>query len=238
MTVSSYGRDSVLLADDAGPLLALATALAATPSGLVEHPTFFDGFVAHPAVAAAGLLTVADVAATRYVDLSALARRSLDPVVTASGDRLRFESLSGCNRVYARLDLLADGIDAGEVGYGTTNVDVNPPLRDALTGMRRTELLHLAVGTEGLTASTLDATHRNDRWTCPGAGCAGSPRCRSWPRACSPGSPCPARSRRRSSPRSATTPPVRRSRWRRARVVCAPCRPRPGVRCPSRGPPG
>lgn len=159
MTVSTYAGDSVLLAVDGGPLLALATALGATPSGLVQHPTFFDGFVAHPAVAAAGLLTVADVAGTRYGDLSALARRHLDPVVTASGDRLRFESLSGCNGVYARLDLLADGIDAGEVGYGTTNVDVNSPLRDALTGMHRTELLHLAVGTDRVSVSTLAATH-------------------------------------------------------------------------------
>lgn len=159
MSVSAYVGDSVLLTDDAGPLLALATALGATPTGLVEHPTFFDGFVAHPALAAAGLLSVADVAATRYGDLAALARRSLDPVVTASGDRLRFESLSGCNSVYARLDLLADGIEAGEIGYGTTNVDVNRPLRDALTGMHRAELLHLAVGTDRLSVATLAATH-------------------------------------------------------------------------------
>ena len=159
MTVSTYGGDSVLLADDAGPLLALATALGATPSGLVERPTFFDGFVAHPSVVAAGLLAVADVAGTRYGDLAALARRNLDPVVTASGDRLRFESLSGCNSVYARLDLLADGIDAGEVGYGTTNVDVNRPLRDALTDLHRAELLHLAVGVDGLSVATLAATH-------------------------------------------------------------------------------
>ena len=167
MTASTYEADSTLVADGTGSLLALATALGATPGGVVEHPTFFDGFVAHPAVAAAGLLTVADVAATRYVDLSALALRSLDPVVTASGDRLRFESLSGCNGVYVRLDLLGDGIDAGEVGYGTTNVDINQPLRLALTGVDRADLLHVAVGTHGLRVSTLGATHEERKVDLP-----------------------------------------------------------------------
>ncbi|HEY0239903.1 MAG TPA: SWIM zinc finger family protein [Friedmanniella sp.] len=167
MTTATYEADSALLADGDGPLLALATALGATPAGLVEHPTFFDGFVAHPAVAAAGLLTVADVAATRYVDLSALSLRNLDPVVTASGDRVRFESLSGCNGVYARLDLLADGIDAGEVGYGTTNVDINQPLRLALTGIDRTELLHVAVGTDRLRVSTPAASHEERKVDLP-----------------------------------------------------------------------
>jgi hypothetical protein len=56
-------------------------------------------------VAASGIL--ADVAASRYADLGVAARlAALDPVVTASGDRLRFESFSACNSVYARLDLL------------------------------------------------------------------------------------------------------------------------------------
>lgn len=156
---SSYAAGSALVSGPHEAVLALATALGATPTGLVEHPRFFDGFVAHPSVTAAGLLTVADVAATRYVDLAALALRNLDPVVTASGDRLRFESLSGCNGVYARLDLLADGIDAGEVGYGTTNVDVGQPLRLALAGVDRDALLHVAVGADQLRVSTPAESH-------------------------------------------------------------------------------
>ena len=108
-------------------------------------------------VAAAGVLTVADVAATTYFDLSAI-MASRDPVVTASGDRLRFESFSGCNGVYARFDLLPDGIDSGTVEFGTTNVDVNQPLRTALAGMPRHELMHLGVGPESVTVSTLSET--------------------------------------------------------------------------------
>ena len=147
---TAYLAPSALDVSD-GPDLRLATALGRTPAGDVWHPTFFTGFAARPDVTAAGLLAVADVAASRYADLG-LAKRlaNLDPVVTASGDRLRFESFSACNGVYARFDLLPDGIDSGEVGFGTTNVDVNPPLRAALARSAAGEPLHLAVGSDEL----------------------------------------------------------------------------------------
>jgi hypothetical protein len=170
MTDTAYLSPSALDVSD-GPDLLLATALGRTPAGDVWHPTFFTGFAARPDVTAAGLLAVADVAASRYADLG-LAKRlaNLDPVVTASGDRLRFESFSACNGVYARFDLLPDGIDSGEVGFGTTNVDVNPPLRAALASVPRGELLHLAVGSEELRVSTPADSHTErkvplpDRW--------------------------------------------------------------------------
>lgn len=168
--MTGYRSASTLTADERGRLLALETALAATPQGFVDHPTFFSGFVAQPAVVAAGLLAVADVAATRYYDASSARRRSHDPVVTASGDRLRFESMSGCNGVYARLDLLDDGIDSGEIAFGTTNVDVNQPLRSGLARIGRHDLLHLAVGTDELRVATPGGTHVEravelpDRW--------------------------------------------------------------------------
>lgn len=169
--MSGYGAASALVDGPAGRRLGLETATALTPAGLVERPVFFRGFPAHPHVFAAGLLAVADVAATTYADLG-LAQRlaSLDPVVTASGDRLRFESFSGCNSVHARLDLLPDGLDGGEVGFGTTNVDVNQPLRSALARMGGADLLHLSVGPDELRASTPDDVHVErkvalpDRW--------------------------------------------------------------------------
>jgi len=151
--------------------LGLETAVGLTPTGLVEQPRFFSGMLARPDVTAAGVLAVADVANTRYFDAGlAKVLANLDPVVTASGDRLRFESFSLCNGVYARLDLLADGIDSGEVAHGTTNVDVNQPLRTALAGVGPSELLHLEVGTDGIAVATLDETHVErkvdlpDRW--------------------------------------------------------------------------
>jgi hypothetical protein len=169
MTVG-YLAESVLRVGPDESQLALETALGAGPEGLIEHPRFFDGFLARPEVVAAGLLAVADVAATRYFDLAAVRARFLDPVVTASGDRLRFESFSACNGVYARLDLLADGIDSGEIAFGTTNVDINQPLRSALAGLGASSLVHLGVGADSLRVSTPEESHQErkvempDRW--------------------------------------------------------------------------
>ncbi|MCQ4212840.1 SWIM zinc finger family protein [Streptomyces longispororuber] len=150
----TYRRPSALESSAGSALLGLETSRGATPSGPQDHPRFFAGFLTAPQVASAGLLAVADVAAARYYQRQL--RASLDPVVTGSGDRLRFESFSGCGGVYARLDVLAEGLDGDEVRHGTTNVDVNNPLREALSRIGCDDPLHLRVGPEELTVTTLD----------------------------------------------------------------------------------
>ena len=85
--MSTYVAESQLASSREGWELDLATAWARTPDGIVENPEFFTGFLDRPDVFAAGLLSVADVASTRYVDASPLVIK--DPVVTGSGDRLR-----------------------------------------------------------------------------------------------------------------------------------------------------
>lgn len=169
--MNGYLMDSHLTTATDGGHLDLATALGATPHGLVDNPIFFTGFLTRPDVASCGLLAVADVAGSRFADAGLMARlASLDPVVTAGGDRLRFESFSGCNGVHARFDLLREGLGSGEVGFGTTNVDINQPLRTALARVDRTEALHLSVGKDELRASSLAGTHVErkvnlpDRW--------------------------------------------------------------------------
>ncbi|MER7187452.1 SWIM zinc finger family protein, partial [Streptomyces hyaluromycini] len=150
----AYRQPSVLRSAADGRHLGLETSRGATPAGVEDHPRFFAGFLTSPQVAAAGLLAVADVAAARYYQPQL--RASLDPVVTGNGDRLRFESFSGCGGVYARLDVLGPGLDGGEVGHGTTNVDVNNPLREALSRLGSDDPLHLRVGPEELAVTTLD----------------------------------------------------------------------------------
>ncbi|NNN30696.1 SWIM zinc finger family protein [Streptomyces sp. S3(2020)] len=150
----AYRRPSVLESAAGAQRLGLETSRGATPAGAEDHPRFFAGFLTSPQAASAGLLAVADVAAARYFQPQS--RASLDPVVTGNGDRLRFESFSGCGGVYARLDVLAPGLDGGEVGHGTTNVDVNNPLREALSRIGADDPLHLRVGPEELAVTTLD----------------------------------------------------------------------------------
>ncbi|WP_031508145.1 SWIM zinc finger family protein [Streptomyces megasporus] len=150
----TYLRPSAVRNGPGGPALALETSGGATPTGVSAHPRFFAGFVTAPEAAAAALLSVADVASARYYQRPAAA--SLDPVVTGNGDRLRFESFSGCCGVYARLDILDEGLDGDDIGHGTTNVDVNTPLRDALVRVGPSDPLHLQVGPDDLTVTTFD----------------------------------------------------------------------------------
>ncbi|MFG3684585.1 SWIM zinc finger family protein [Micromonospora sp. NPDC047740] len=137
-----------------------------TCGGPAANPRFFSGFLTTPAAAAAGLLAVAEVARTRYHQ--PVNPASLDPVVTGSRDRLRFESFSGCCGVYARLDVVPAGFDGDIVGHGTTNVDVNPPLREALARVGGIEPLHLAVGPDDLTVSTMDGAVVEKKVPLPG----------------------------------------------------------------------
>ena len=106
MTTRTFSTASHL--GDRGLTLGLAPAL--TPAGVDDDPSFFHGFAATRTSSRRGLLTLADVTATRYVQYTPSSLR--DPVLTAHGDRLRAECFSACNSVYARLDLLPDGIDA------------------------------------------------------------------------------------------------------------------------------
>ncbi|MGW1278808.1 SWIM zinc finger family protein [Streptomyces tsukubensis] len=152
----AYARPSALRSGADGGLLGLETSGGLTPAGAEDSPTFFSGFLDSPQTAARGLLAVADVAAARYVRPEL--RRLLDPVVTGNGDRLRFESFSGCCGVYARLDVLREGLGGAETGRGTTNVDVNDPLRNALSRMTGDSPLHLRVGPGEMAVTTLDGS--------------------------------------------------------------------------------
>ncbi|WP_043639123.1 SWIM zinc finger family protein [Nonomuraea candida] len=135
-----------------GGRLGLSTSGGTALSGPQAHPRFFSGLLTHAAPAAAGLLAVADVALARYHQPRPGWTR--DPVVTCDGGRLRFESFSACGGVYARLDVL--GLDGDVLDRGTTNVDVNGPLREALARVGGKDPLHLGVGPDELTVTTLD----------------------------------------------------------------------------------
>ena len=155
----SYVRPSELTFGDGRADLMLATSGGRTAAGPAAHPVFFDGFLGHPEQAAAALLAVAKVARTRFYmppGMVAAILRAADPVVTSNGDRLRFESFSACCGVYARYDALPGSLDGTVLDTGTTNVDFNPPMRDALARIGGLEPLHLQVG-EDVVVRTLDA---------------------------------------------------------------------------------
>lgn len=139
-----------------GGRVGLATSGGLTAAGPAANPRFFTGFLVSPQAAATGLLSVAAVARTRYFQPRLAASR--DPVVTCNGDRLRFESFSGCGGVYARLDVLSGALDGEVTDRGTTNVDVNGPLREVLARVGGDGPLHLTVGPDELAVSTPDGS--------------------------------------------------------------------------------
>lgn len=154
-----YLQPSTLTLSDGRADLSLATSGGRTPAGQAANPAFFDGFLGHPEQAAGALLAVAKVARTRFYSppgMTAAILRAADPVVTSNGDRLRFESFSACCGVYARYDALPGSLDGRVVDTGTTNVDFNPPMRDALARVGGLDPLHLEVG-QDVTVRTLDA---------------------------------------------------------------------------------
>ena len=129
----------------------------ATSGGHVLHPRFFSGAVLHTRQTARMLQAVARIARTRFFTHPAAtpyhrgAREGGgDPVVTASEEMLRFESLSPCAGVYVRFDLEPECLRGEFAGHGTTNVDFNADMRAALGAATDDDSLRLSVGAESL----------------------------------------------------------------------------------------
>ncbi|MBD2769002.1 SWIM zinc finger family protein [Hymenobacter sp. BT664] len=136
----AYARPSILERSSGGNTLSLAAYAEDTPTGA---SCFFWGRLRDSWLAARGLTTLAKVVASRFVPQSAALR---DPIVTAGAGMLRFEAFSSCNGVYARLDLGPDALDGEFLSSGTTNVDFNEPMVNALARISRTEPVLLSVG--------------------------------------------------------------------------------------------
>ncbi|MCL1935898.1 MAG: SWIM zinc finger domain-containing protein [Defluviitaleaceae bacterium] len=138
--------------------LAMALAPALTPKGIVEKPLFFKGTAAYPQILSRGFVVLSEITATRYFKQVPTTMR--DPILSSQGDILRAEVFSACNSVYARLDLLQNGFD-GEIGFGTTNVDIGPKLRAALTNVKKDDNMKLEIGGDGLNVQTVKQTEGN-----------------------------------------------------------------------------
>ncbi len=125
----------------------------ATSGGPTANPEFFRGRLLLPIVAADLLLTLGDVARSRFHVPSGMLIRILelaDPVATCADDRLRFEAFSACCSVYGRVDLLPEAYEGETIGRGTTNVDFGPGIRSALASIQDRSRLGLALGADAM----------------------------------------------------------------------------------------
>ncbi|MCI0351048.1 MAG: hypothetical protein L0Z53_16605, partial [Acidobacteriales bacterium] len=143
-----YPFPSIVDSPDNRPRLLLATS-----GGVAPNPFFFQGRMQYPRRTSDMLLGCSLVSRTRFYHPGELRERLLsaaDPVVTSGGERLRFEAFSVCCGVYCRVDLKPEAIDGEWTGRGTTNVDFNPPMRAALSGLLDSERVGLNVGADGV----------------------------------------------------------------------------------------
>ncbi len=132
--------------------LNLATSGYAGPATSANNnaPCFFWGNLTKPYITATCLRTLSDVVAARFHLPPNAAAALRDPIVTAGNDTIRFEAFSSCCGIYARVDLLSGSHDGDFLTTGTTNVDFNQPMRNALSLVKKQENLILAVGKEGV----------------------------------------------------------------------------------------
>lgn len=111
-----------------------------------DIPCFFWGNVKQPFILARCLITLSNIVKSSF-NLSPFQMALLkDPIVTAGNERLRFEGFSHCAGVYARIDVLPEGLDGEFLENGTTNVDFNQPMITELGSIRPNEEIMLSVG--------------------------------------------------------------------------------------------
>lgn len=127
-------------------------------------PCFFWGSLTDPYVTAKCWSTIAKVVRSSFGPIPPSLR---DPIVSAGSERLRFEGFSSCNGVYVRLDMKPEAIDGEFIASGTTNVDFNDPMLNALNAIQKNEKVTLAVGQQDVQVITSKAKVTEKKVTLP-----------------------------------------------------------------------
>jgi len=116
-----------------------------------SNPYFFRGQLANPRRTADLLRSLMTIVRSRFHIPAQMLQRILlesDPVVTCNDDRLRFEGFSACCGAYARIDMLPDSMKGESFGRGTTNVDFNQPMLNALAKIKSGDEVSISVGAD------------------------------------------------------------------------------------------
>ena len=133
----------------ATPALFLAQYSEKRPSDQLVQ---FQGGWAAPHDVARALTTLAQVVQARFGFSMAELAAARDPIITVGDARMRFEGFSQCAGVYARVDVLSAGLLGDISQAGTTNVDFNAPMLNALarlsmpSGMSTGDALQVRLG--------------------------------------------------------------------------------------------
>ncbi|RAJ24649.1 SWIM zinc finger family protein [Pedobacter cryoconitis] len=133
-------------------------------------PCFFYGNIINSFIASKCLSTLAKTVRAHFA-ITPDQRISLrDPIVSVGNEQLHFEAFSSCNSIYARIDILKEGIDGEFIQPGCTNVDFNDATIRAFNTVGRNEKLLIAVGSKDMQVITENAATTEkkvslpDRW--------------------------------------------------------------------------
>lgn len=146
--IYSYNIHSALTRDNGQDALRLATFSEIQKSS--DAPCFFTGQVRQPLMMARCLIALSNVVKASFNLSPARLALLKDPIVSAGEQRVRFEGFSHCAGVYARVDMLPDGLDGTFLQSGTTNVDFNQPMISMLGAIRHGEAVTLSVGQQSV----------------------------------------------------------------------------------------
>lgn len=119
-----------------------------------DIPCFFWGTLVEPYLTAKCWATIAKVVRSSFTPIPPALR---DPIISAGAERLRFEGFSSCNGVYVRLDMKPEAVEGEFIANGTTNVDFNEPMLNALNAVQKNERVVLAVGQKEMEVVTTKA---------------------------------------------------------------------------------
>ncbi len=111
-------------------------------------PCFFYGNIINSFIASKCLSVLANTVSSHFALAPGQMAYLRDPVVSVGNKELYFEAFSSCNSVYARVNVLNEGIDGDFLHSGCTNIDFNNQTIRAFNAVSKTDRLLLGVGSK------------------------------------------------------------------------------------------
>ena len=113
-----------------------------------DKPCFFYGNIINSYLASRCLSVLANTVNSHFALTPGQIAKLKDPIVSVGAGELHFEAFSSCNSVYARVNILKNGVDGEFLHSGTTNIDFNNETIRAFNNMRQSEKLLIGIGSK------------------------------------------------------------------------------------------
>jgi len=117
-------------------------------------PCFFYGQIRDSFVASKCMSALARTVGSHYALTPSQIFYLKDPIVSVGNKEMRWEAFSSCNSVYARIDILENGIDGEFLQSGCTNIDFNSDTVRAFNTVTQKEKLSVSIGSKEVNIST------------------------------------------------------------------------------------